>query len=98
MEINGTPVGGDALPDIFNIDKAFNKFLEMIGIDQRKAPYYKLREMRRAFYGAWGMKMLFDREAYDLYPDEKEFTKFIHQQTDMVKAYWEKEISDQFFQ
>jgi hypothetical protein len=50
------------VPDDFNIDEQFDRYCKLVKIDQRKVHPFQLREMRRAFYGAWGMLLIMNRD------------------------------------
>jgi hypothetical protein len=84
------------IPSEFNIDKHFDDYLSLVKLDKRKMPPYQLREIRRAFYGAWGIKMILDRNILTTY-DEDFASDILNDQLDQVAKFWYKEISPDFF-
>jgi hypothetical protein len=63
----------------------------MVQIDERKILPFQLREMRRAFYGAWGLKMISDRN-YLTDHDNDAAVEILERQLEQVADFWNREI------
>lgn len=85
-------------PDRFDVEKNFKFYLTLVRIDERKVLPFQLREMRKAFYGAWGIKLISDRDsltANDMSEDEA--VQILEHQLKQVGEYWNKEIAKDVF-
>lgn len=99
MDKTTPPINGTfQVPSEFNIDKIFDKFLGLVNLDKRRMPPIQLKQLRQAFYGAWGMKLILDRDvmaAATMTDDEA--VQVLENQLEQVSAFWNKEIAPDYF-
>lgn len=77
--------------DYFDIETQFNFYLQLVNLDRRKMPPYQVREMRRAFYGAWGILLTVQSEK--IAPlKEDDAVRIIEQMFQQVSKFWGTEI------
>lgn len=89
--MEGEPINGFKVPQQFDIEAQFDHYLLLVKLDKRKVLPFQMREMRRAFYGAWGMKMISDRDQLTLF-SEDDAVEILENQLDQVATFWNKEI------
>ncbi len=77
--------------DAFNIEKQFNLFLKVCKMDKRKMPSIQITSMRRAFYGAWGMLLLVNRDCVAVLTDDQAVEALDKMFRD-TELFWAKEI------
>jgi hypothetical protein len=80
----------------FNIEEQFEFYLKLIKIDKRTALPYQLREMRRAFYGAWGIQLITQRDVLTA-DDEDVAVKNLDDMLKQCAEFWNKEIAPDIF-
>lgn len=73
--------------DRFAIKRQWKKFCEHAGIPENKMPPDQRREMRRAFYGAWGQALIHLRDEISALP-EIEAIAVMDRQLNEVADFW----------
>lgn len=71
----------------FTVYKQWCDFLKQVGLVESKMPPEQYREMKRAFYGAWGQCLLHARDEVVAY-SENEAVKIMEGQVKEVTDFW----------
>lgn len=69
--------------------KQWNDFLDRCQIDQAKMPADQHREMKRAFFGAWGQLIFFLRD--EMPTDEIKYCEIMDGMVDEIQVFWQIE-------